>query len=295
MQTLLHTLEDADRLGIAVGHFNVSELVTLKAICQTAQELNTPVIIGVSEGERAFIGTREVAALVQVIRDESGAAIYLNADHVHTLHSAEGATRAGFDMLVFDASEKPFEQNAAATKVAVEAVKSIRPEILVEGEIGYIGAGSQIHERAIERPPTTPEEATQFVAATGVDLLAPAVGSMHGMLRTMVNGSISQHLDISRIAAIRQATGRFLTLHGGSGSDDTELSAAITAGITVIHINTELRVAFRRGLETALANQPEEVVPYKLLQEPLQAVAEVVGQRLGLFRGHSHRNIGREV
>ena len=299
MQTLQHTLADADRLGIAVGHFNVSELVALKAICQTAQELNTPVIIGVSEGERAFIGTREVAALVQIMRDESGAANYLNADHVHTLHSAEEATRAGFDMLVFDASENPFEQNAAATNAAVEAIKSIRPEILVEGEIGYIGAGSQIHERAIERPLTTPEEATQFVAATGVDLLAPAVGSMHGMLRTMVHGGITQHLDISRIAAIRQATGTLLTLHGGSGSDDTELSAAIAAGITVIHINTELRVAFRRGLETALANQPEEVVPYKLLQGSLHAVAEVVGQRLRLFSGHStvqsSRNVGREV
>lgn len=284
MQTLFLTLQDADRRGAAIGHFNVSELVTLKAVCQVAQELNTPVIIGVSEGERAFVGTREVAAVVKTIREDSRAAIFLNADHVHTLASAEEAARAGFDLVVFDASEMPFEQNIAATRTALEAVKSIRPEILVEGEIGYIGSGSQIHDTATARPLTTVEEARQFVAETGIDLLAPAVGNMHGMLRAMISGDVRKRLDISRIAEIRRATDTFLTLHGGSGTDDADLRAAIKAGVTVVHINTELRVAFRRGLETTLANQPDEVVPYKLLQEPLHTVAEVVRQRVELFR-----------
>jgi fructose-bisphosphate aldolase, class II len=283
MQTLLLTLQDADRRGAAIGHFNVSELVTLKAVCHVAQELNAPVIIGLSEGERAFIGTREAAALVKTIREDSRAAIFLNADHVHTLASAEEAARAGFDLVVFDASERPFEQNVAATRTALEAVKSIRPETLVEGEIGYIGSGSQIHDTATKRPLTTVAEARQFVAETGIDLLAPAVGNMHGMLRTMISGDVRKRLDISRIAEIRRATDTFLTLHGGSGTDDADLRAAIKAGVTVVHINTELRVAFRRGLETALANQPDEVVPDKLLQEPLHEVAEVVRQRVELF------------
>jgi fructose-bisphosphate aldolase class II len=283
MQTLLSTLQDADHRGVAIGHFNVSELVTLKAVCQAAQERGVPVIIGVSEGERAFIGTREVAALVRAIRDDAGATIFLNADHVHSLSSAEEAARAGFELVVFDASQSPFEQNVAATKAALEAVKAIRPEILIEGELGYIGSGSQIHDEVTARPLTSPTEARQFVAATGVDLLAPAVGNMHGMLPTMISGQDSQHLDIARITDIKRATGVFLTLHGGSGTADADLRGAIKAGITVVHINTELRVAFRRGLETALSEHPNEVVPYKLLQEPLHAVAEVVRQRLDLF------------
>jgi fructose-bisphosphate aldolase class II len=283
MQTLLQTLQDANRREVALGHFNISELVTLKAVCEVAQELGTPVIIGVSESERAFIGTREVAALVKAIREDTGAAIFLNADHVHTLSSAEDAARAGFDLVVFDASKAPFEQNVAATKAALTAVKSIRRETLVEGEIGYIGSGSQIQHQAVARPLTTPTEASQFVAATGVDLLAPAVGNMHGMLRTMVSGEDRQHLDVSRIAAIKQATGLFLTLHGGSGTDDTDLREAIKAGITVVHISTELRIAFRRGLETALAGHSDEVAPYTLLQPSLRLVAEVVRQRVELF------------
>ncbi len=287
MPTLLDALKDADRRRVAIGHFNVSELATLKAVTGVARELDVPVIIGVSEGERAFIGTREIAALIAAIREDTGGAIFLNADHVHTLASAEEAARAGFDLVTFDASESPFEENVAATRATVAAVKAIQPAILVEGEIGYIGSGSQIHaeEEAAARPLTltTPDEARQFLAATGVDLLSPAVGSTHGMTRSMLGGGARQHLDIQRIADIKQATGAFLTLHGGSGTDDEDFRRAITAGITVIHINTELRVAFRRGLETALAAHPDEVVPYKLFPEAQQAVAEVVRRRLLLF------------
>jgi fructose-bisphosphate aldolase, class II len=287
MRTLLDALKDADRRHVAIGHFNVSELVALKAATGVARELGVPVIIGVSEGERAFIGTREIAALIGTIQEDSGGEIYLNADHVHTLASAEEAARAGFDLLVFDASESPFAENIAATRAAVEAVKAIRSAILVEGEIGYIGAGSQIHEEAAAaaRPPmlTTPDEARHFLAATGVDLLAPAVGSAHGMTRRMLGGEAKQHLDIHRIAEIKQATGALLTLHGGSGTDDEDFRRAIKAGITVVHISTELRVAFRRGVEAALAAHPDEVVPYKLFSEASQAVAEVVRQRLHLF------------
>src|SRR5262249_20271872 len=153
------------------------------------------------------------------------------------LEKAEEAARAGFDLIVFDASELPFDQNAAATRRAVEAAKSIRPEILVEGEIGYIGSGSEIHEHAAQVTPTltTPKTAPQFAAETRCDLLSPAVGTTHGMLRSMVAGESQKRLDIDRIAAIKQATHLFLTLHGGSGTNDDDFRRAIQAGITVIH------------------------------------------------------------
>jgi fructose-bisphosphate aldolase, class II len=130
---------------------------------------------------------------------------------------------------------------------------------------------------------TTPDEARQFLAATGVDLLAPAVGSTHGLTRSMLGGEVKQHLDVPRIVEIKQATGALLTLHGGSGTDDEDFRRAIEAGITVVHINTELRVAFRRGLEATLAAYPDEVVTYKLFSDASHAVAEVVRSRLRLF------------
>jgi fructose-bisphosphate aldolase, class II len=287
MPTLQDALKDANRRRVAIGHFNVSELVALKATTGVARELGVPVIIGVSEGERAFIGTREIAALIGAIREDSSGEVFLNADHVHTLDSAEEAARAGFDLIVYDASESPLAENVAATRAAVDAVKTIRPAILVEGEIGYIGTGSHIHEEdvAAMRPPTltTPDEARHFLAATGVDLLAPAVGSTHGMTRRMLGGKAKQYLDIQRIVEIKRATEAILTLHGGSGTDDEDFRRAIKAGVTVVHINTELRVAFRRGLEAALTAHPDEVVPYKLFSEASQAVAQVAQQRLELF------------
>src|ERR1700739_698304 len=157
--------------------------------------------------------------------------------------------------------------------------------MLVEGEIGDIGSGSEIHDTLLDSSKrlTTPEEARQFVQETGIDILAPAVGSMHGMSRSMVRGESKQHLNIERIAAIKEATGVPLTLHGGSGTDDDDFRKAIAAGITIVHINTELRVAWRHSLEDSLAAKPDEVVPYKILPPVVESVREVVQSRLGLF------------
>jgi fructose-bisphosphate aldolase, class II len=101
----------------------------------------------------------------------------------------------------------------------------------------------------------------------------------------MVKGETKKHLEIERINGIKQAAQVFLTLHGGSGTDDEDLRKAITAGINIVHINTELRVAWRRGLENGLARQPGEVVPYKILPSVVNSVREVVGSRLKLFNG----------
>ena len=121
-----------------------------------------------------------------------------------------------------------------------------------------------------------------------MDILAPAVGNMHGMLRSMVRGETKKRLDIDRIAAIKQAAGVFLTLHGGSGTDDEDLRKAIAAGINIVHINTELRVAWRHGLEEGLAKKPNEVAPYKILPFAVDAVKKVVASRLRLFNSERH-------
>ena len=294
MQQLRNQLEEAQRNGVAVGHFNISDLTLLKAVYAAAQELKVPVIVGASEGERAFLGVAQIAALVRSLREERGVPIFLNADHTHSLESAIAAAKAGFDSIVYDLSALPFAENVKQTRQAVEALKSVNPKILVEGEIGNIGTGSEIHDSVPDHSKdlTTPEEAKQFVESTGVDILAPAVGNTHGMVQSMVQGNVRKRLDLPRIREIKRATKSLLTLHGGSGTEDHDLEEAIAAGINIIHINTELRVAWRRGLEEALAKNPREVVPYKLLPIAEESVKQVVLARLRLFN-HQTQTMAR--
>ena len=285
--TLRDVLARLEKEGAALGHFNVSDQTLVKAVFAAAEETQLPVIIGASEGEREFFGARPLAALVNSMRRETDLPVFLNADHTHSLVKAVEAAKAGFDSVVIDFSALPIEENVARTKEAVQAIKAINPAILAEGEIGNIGTGSEIHETAQGDPNTLtkPEEAREFVEATGIDVLAPAVGNMHGMLKSMVQGKAKKHLDLERIAQIKKETGVFLTLHGGSGTDDEHFRKAIAAGINIIHINTELRVAWRQSLAESLARDPNEVVPYKILRPVVESVKQVVSSRLRLFHG----------
>src|SRR6201993_4540421 len=286
VDTLREVLTQLETEGAALGHFNVADQVLLKAVIAAAAEAKLPVLVGASEGEREFFGVRQLAALVKSLRQESDLTVFLNADHTHSLAKALEAANAGFDAVGIDFSALPFDQNVARTKDAVQAIKAVNPAILAEGEIGNIGTGSEIHETAQgDRKLSTPEEARQFVAATGIDILAPAVGNMHGMLKSMVQGKAKKHLDVERISQIKQAAGVFLTLHGGSGTDDEHFRKAISAGINIIHINTELRVAWRQSLGESLARDSNEVVPYKILRPVVDSVKQVVSSRLILFHG----------
>src|SRR4051794_5198535 len=183
MHNLREVLERAQAKGVAVGHFNISDLAMLKGVFAAARELNVPVVVGASKGERDFIGLRNIANLVRNLREESEFPIFLNADHTHSLPEALEAAKAGYDSVVFDLSALPFRENLRQTKEAVQALKVINPSILVEGEVGDIGSGSKIHDAArdLAKYRTSPDEAMEYVDSTGVDILAPAVGNMHGM------------------------------------------------------------------------------------------------------------------
>ncbi len=263
---LRDALADADRRRVAIGHFNISDLAALKGVVAAAAALRLPVLVGVSEGERDFVGVREIAALIRTIRAEHPYPIFLNADHTHSLSRAEEAARAGFDEIIFDGSALSFDENVRETKRAIGTSSAVRTEVPK-------GMGNL----------TTPAEAKAFVQATGIDVLAPAVGNMHGMLASMVRGDARKRLDIERIKAIKDETGALMTLHGGSGTDDEDFRRAIKAGMTIVHINTELRLAWRRSIESALAQHPDEVAPYKILPDAVKAVQEVVTGRLRLF------------
>jgi fructose-bisphosphate aldolase class II len=294
MKTFREVLADADARHVAIGHFNISDLAALKGIFEGAQELQLPILIGVSEGEREFIGVKQVAALIKSIRETYSYPIFLNADHTHSLEKVKEAADAGFDEIIFDNSSLPMDQNIANTKEAVAAIRAINPEIVIEGEIGYIGSNSEI---IAERPEasltlSTPEEAVKFCTETGIDVLAPAVGNMHGLLKSMTTGGADaehKHLNIERIKEIKAAivsgtSTKFMTLHGGSGTEDADFTAAAQAGMTIIHVSSELRLAWRRGVEEGLKN-PDEIAPYKIVAPAVPSIKQIVIDRLRLFNG----------
>lgn len=284
MQTLREIIKDAESAKKAIGHFNISTIEVLWSIFHAAQELNQPVIIGISEGERKFLGVRQTAALVQSIREEYNHPIFLNADHSYSFESVKSAVDAGFDAVIFDGARLPFEENIELTKECVAYARSVNPDILVEGELGYIGQSSKfleaMPEEILKSGKTTTEQAKEFVGRTGVDLFAPSVGNVHGIIKTG-----NPDLDISLIRALREAAGVPLVLHGGSGIKDGDFTEAIDAGVAIVHINTEIRKAWRDAVVDALAENPDEVSPYKILASAKEAVEEVVRERIGLFSG----------
>jgi len=282
--TLREIINDARRDHVAVGHFNISNLEALWGIFKAAQSLSVPVIIGVSEGERDFIGVNQVSALVRSLRDEFNYPIFLNADHCYSFETVKTAVDAGFDAVIYDGAQLPFAKNIDLTHQCVDYARSANPKILIEAELGYIGTSSklldEIPEGAGADPSllTKPEEAATFVEKTGVDLFSPAVGNIHGMLKNIKN----PHLNIERVSQISQTTGLPLVLHGGSGISDDDFVAAINAGMAIVHINTEIRLAYKQALTKALQNS-DEIAPYKYAQPAVEAVQEIVTARLKLF------------
>lgn len=287
MKTLKETIQEAGEKRIAVGHFNISNIEGLWAIFHSAQNVGVPVIIGVSEGERDFIGVRQVVALVKSIREEYDYPIYLNADHTYSFERVKEVVDAGFDAVIFDGAKLSTEENIVITKQCVEYAKSVNQTILVEAEMGYIGSSSKMLDVLPDGASTNtemytkPEVAKRFVEETGVDLFSPAVGNIHGMLKNAPN----PRLDIERVREVREATGVPLVLHGGSGIADQDFRDAIKAGITIVHINTEIRVAYRNATRDFLNANQDEIAPYKIMKPAIDAMQKVVEQRLRLFSG----------
>ncbi|MBM3281282.1 MAG: class II fructose-bisphosphate aldolase [Candidatus Harrisonbacteria bacterium] len=269
---------------VALGHFNVAELSIFKAVLRASKDIDVPVIIGVSESEREFFGFQNIVSLIKIARD-SGSRVFLNADHTKHPEAALLAARAGFDAILMDLGHLPLEENAKQTKKIVEEIKSINPNILVEGELGYIGSGSQLLHTLpegaalTENSLTTKEEAEQFVRETKIDLLAPAVGNLHGIY---VDGK-HPALNINRIREIKSVVNIPLVLHGASGNTDADIRAAITAGMNIVHVSTEVRLAWRRALDESLKTHPEELAPYKLLAPAEIAAYNIISRKLHLF------------
>lgn len=286
MKSLREHIKEAGEKGVAIGHFNISNMEAFHGICNAAKKLNVPVIIGLSEGEEQFFGGREAVAIVRELREKENLPIFLNADHHYSFESVKNAIDIGFDSVIIDAVKLPIDENIALTKKCVDYAREVGEkegrDILVEAELGFIGQSSRvldvIPEGVSEETMTTPEDARDFVMATGVDLLAPSIGNVHGVVK-----SGNPRLHPERVRAIKEAAQVPLVLHGGSGSLDEDFVSCIKSGIDIVHINTDIRVAYKDALKKSMMDNPDEIAPYKYLKPAVLAVENVVENKLKIF------------
>jgi fructose-bisphosphate aldolase, class II len=287
MKSLHEYIVEARKSGKAVGHFNISTLDGVWAVADAAKNLNVPVIVGVSEGERDYVGVHEIVAVIKSIREQRQQPIFLNADHTYSYERVVEAIDAGFDAVIFDGAKLSLEDNIATTKKCVEYAQGKMSvsgvQVLVEAELGYIGTSSKVLDKlpegaALGESLTTSAEALRFVQGTGVNLFAPAVGNIHGVVK---GGDPA--LNPARVKEIAEAVGIPLVLHGASGNTDAEIQECIKNGVAVVHVNTELRLAYRGGLALSLAENPDEVSPYKYLKPAKEAMQKVAEDKLRVF------------
>lgn len=283
MESLLKNfLDKASKEKFALGAFNLDSLETLKAVVAAVKNLNAAAIVEVSPGELDYLGLRNLASLVDNTRREFGIPMFLNLDHAQDLDKIEECLSFGFDMIHYDGSKLPFEENLHNAKIVAEMAH--RQGVLVEGEIDHFPGASELNPAAETKTLTDPELAKAFVAETGVDIFAVFVGNKHGVF---TDGS--ERLDINHLKKLRAVLpDTWFSLHGGSGVPAADIQEAIKLGVVKVNINTELRLAWRVGLEVALGDNRQESAWYKLTEKPLAQVQKVVEDKIKIFHESRH-------
>ena len=279
--SLYQIFQKAKKQKSAIGQFNFSCLTQLKGIVSAAQKLKAPVILGTSEGESKFFGLKQAIVLKEVFAKELGAELFLHLDHGKDLDYIKKAIKAGYDSVHFDGSCLDFEENIKLTRQAVRLAH--RQGRLAEGELGYIGGKSQPLRRRIrikQQDLTKPEQVEQFVARTGVDSLAIAIGNIHGIYAS------APELDFNRLEEISERADVFLVLHGGSGIKDNDFKKAIKLGIQKVNINTDLRQAWKKELSKSL-KKTKTVKPYEVLPFVVAAIETKVKGYIRLFGSYA--------
>ena len=261
----------ASRAGVGVGAFNVVQLEHAEAIVSGAEAAGLPVILQISENTARYHGSLApigLAALTVARAALTPVAVHL--DHAESSDLVHEAVRLGFTSVMFDASRLPYDKNLAATREITDHCHA--HGVWVEAELGEVGGKDGAHAPGAR---TDPDEARDFVSATGVDALAVAVGSSHAMTtRDAV-------LDFALIAALRASVRVPLVLHGSSGVADADLARAVGAGMTKVNVSTRLNKEFTRAARAHLDAHPETVDPRKYLGPARDAVADGVAHLLG--------------
>ncbi|MFS8500987.1 MAG: class II fructose-bisphosphate aldolase [Caldicoprobacter sp.] len=271
----LKFIKKAQEKGVAIAAFNVHNLETIQAVVEAAAEERAPVIVQTTPGTLKHAGIEYISACVKVAAELYDIPIALHVDHCPSYKTIVQCIRNGYTSVMIDGSELPYEENVALVKKVVELAHSVG--VAVEGELGRIGGaedGITVEER--EATFTVPEEAKAFVDATGVDTLAVAIGTAHGVYKW------EPKLDFKRLSDIRKLVDVPLVLHGASGVDDDSIKRAIAGGICKINIATELKIPMAKAIQAVFQFDPEENDPRNYMGAAKKAVKEVVRRKIRL-------------
>jgi fructose-bisphosphate aldolase class II len=268
-------VDSARARGVGVGAFNVITLEHAEAIVAGAEQAGGPVILQISENAVKFHGGRlaPIAAAVAAVARLAAVPVSLHLDHVEDPALLHEAADAGFSSVMFDASKLDYDANVAATRAAAEWAHE--RGLHLEAELGEVGGKDGAHAPGVR---TDPAEAAAYVAATGVDALAVAVGSSHAMTTRTAK------LDHGLIAKLCESVPVPLVLHGSSGVADEDLRSAVAAGIVKVNIGTILNVAFTAAVRETL-REPSLVDPRKYLAPARSEMAAVVRRLLSVLTG----------
>ncbi len=249
---------------LAVNFYNFE---TLKGLLLAAEATNSSLILQLSESSLNYLGIKPAIAMARAMQRELGVEAWVHLDHGSSIKVVKKCLDAGFDSVMIDASEKPFEENVRITK---ETVKIAEPyNANVEAELGYIAKLNQ--SQTIE--PTSAEDAKNFVEATGINALAVAIGNAHGFYKE------TPKLRLDRLKEIRAVTNCALVLHGSSGIPDEQLQEAIRCGISKINLATETKNTFMKKLQLLLADT-DEIDLRKIFPKAIDEVKELISKKL---------------
>ncbi|MDI6907501.1 MAG: class II fructose-1,6-bisphosphate aldolase [Thermoanaerobacterales bacterium] len=274
--TTAEILARAEAGGWAVGAFNCNNMEIVQAIVRAAEAEKAPVIVQASQGAIKYAGLDYIAALARQAIAEAAVPVALHLDHGTSFEQAVRCIRAGFSSVMIDGSHLPLQENIALTRRVVDVARAVG--VSVEAELGRIG-GTEDDISVGEREAffTVPEEARDFVAATGVDALAVAVGTAHGRYKGV------PRLDFERLSKIREIVSAPLVLHGSSGVPAEAIREAVRRGVRKINIDTDIRQAFTDAARCVLATDPGEIDPRRILGPAREAASAVIREKIRLF------------
>lgn len=272
-------LQKAKKGKYAIPQFNIINMEFTQAIVEAANEENYPVILGVGEPTIQYMGMDYVLSIVTAAAKNSSVPIALHLDHGSSFEVVMRCIRAGFSSVMIDGSSLPLEENIILTKKVVEAAHSVG--VSVEAELGTIG-GTEDDISVAEKDVILPSavEAIEFWKHTQADALAVAVGTAHGMYKRKPN------IQFDVISEVAQAVPVPLVLHGGSGVPDSDITKAISLGISKINVNTENQVAFTEAVRAVLSSQNEISDSRLFLRAGRAAVKDMVRSKIRLFRAN---------
>ncbi|NLT94334.1 MAG: class II fructose-1,6-bisphosphate aldolase [Clostridia bacterium] len=269
-------LSKAEAEGYAVGAFNCNNMEIVQAIVAAAEAEKAPVIIQASQGAIKYAGLNYIVKLVEVAADSVSVPVALHLDHGTSFEQVVKCIRYGFSSVMIDGSKLPLEENIAITKKVLEVARPLG--VSVEAELGKIG-GTEDDISVSEREAmfTDPQEAKTFVEATGVTSLAVAIGTAHGQYKG------KPELDFERLEKIKKLVGIPIVLHGSSGVPDADIQKAIKLGVRKVNIDTNIREAFMKGVKDALAKNPAEIDPRKVLGPAREEMIAIVREKIRIF------------